>query len=552
MAVYGIDLGTTFCSVAYVERGQPRLVTLEGGGPTLASLVLLTSRGGPRAVVGSRAPSAYRELVGEAERAPGDVVLVRGSKNHMGVGSSVYAGPPWRLGERELYSTDIAAVILRTLAEMVRARPALPPLDGVVVSHPQRFRNREKLATGQAAKMAGLPLWGMITEPDAAGWAYGLQSRAVGAQGTSQTFMVFDFGGGTLDVTILRREGGPGVAQLHAIDSYGVQLGGLAIDQRIRDSLVTQYAERASDHAFSLAAVNESTRERLLELAEWFKISLNTDAGTDPSPLSRSRRRKFTPVFDQDTEGEEVTLELTLAELSRSIGGELDRAMACAEEALSRASLDWSSLDEVLLTGGSSLLWPLQQRMRERCPRVRIHDDPGHPLNPLTIVASGAAIHGAALAEGGARVGVALSGVVPDTFSVRAWEPSPESPGGRRAVLIPLVPAGTATPFVGRRTFSVRGGSSVLPVEVFEGRSEREATRVGEYRMTFPQPMPDGARAEVRLDVRSNGVLVLSVVDAATGTIQEARLDDAPGLYSDEVLAARASWLQSLRVDWNG
>ena len=76
-----------------------------------------------------------------------------------------------------------------------------------------------------------------------------------------------------------------------------------------------------------------------------------------------------------------------------------------AEEALRRASLDWSSLDEVLLTGGSSLLWPLQQRMRERCPRVRIHDDPGHPLNPLTIVASGAAIHGAALAEGGARVG---------------------------------------------------------------------------------------------------------------------------------------------------
>nr|MBK7064532.1 Hsp70 family protein [Deltaproteobacteria bacterium] len=340
MAVYGIDLGTTFCSVAYVERGQPRLVTLEGGGPTLASLVLLTSRGGPRAVVGSRAPSAYRELVGEAERAPGDVVLVRGSKNHMGVGSSVYAGPPWRLGERELYSTDIAAVILRTLAEMVRARPALPPLDGVVVSHPQRFRNREKLATGQAAKMAGLPLWGMITEPDAAGWAYGLHSRVVGTQGTSQTFMVFDFGGGTLDVTLLRREGGPGVAQLHAIDSYGVQLGGLAIDQRIRDSLVTQYAERASDHAFSLAAVNESTRERLLELAEWFKISLNTDAGTDPSPLSRSRRRKFTPVFDQDTEGEEVTLELTLAELSRSIDGELDRAMACAEEALSRTSLD--------------------------------------------------------------------------------------------------------------------------------------------------------------------------------------------------------------------
>ena len=100
MAVYGIDLGTTFCSVAYVERGQPRLVTLEHGGPTLASLVLLTSRGTPRAVVGARAPAAYRELVGESERAPDDAVLVRGSKNHMGVADAVYAGPPWCVGAR--------------------------------------------------------------------------------------------------------------------------------------------------------------------------------------------------------------------------------------------------------------------------------------------------------------------------------------------------------------------------------------------------------------------------------------------------------------------
>lgn len=544
MAIYGIDLGTTYCSVAYVERGQPRLVPLENGGPTLASLVLLTTRGTPRALVGARAPQAYRELVGEAERAPDDAVLVRGSKNHMGVGGAVYAGPPWRLGAQELFATDVAAVILRALAEMVRARPALPPLDGVVVSHPQRFRNREKLATGQAARMAGLPLWGMITEPDAAGWAYGLHERAGGAR----TFMVFDFGGGTLDVTLLRRDG----ARLHAVDSYGVQLGGLAIDQRVRDALVAQYAARAADQGFSLAAVNESTRERLLELAEWFKVALNTDAGADPSPLARVRRRKFTPVFDHDAEGEEVTLELSLSDLSRVIAGELDRAMACAEEALRRAGLEWSGLDEVLLTGGSSMLWPLQQRMRERCPRVRIHEDPGHPLNPLTIVAAGAAIHGAALAEGGGRVGVELRGVVPDTFHVRAWEPAPGMAEGRRAVLVPLVEAGTPTPFVGRRMFSVRGGSSVLPVEVFEGRTEREATRVGEYRLTFPQPMPDGAKVEVRLDVRANGVLVLSVHDGATGEVREARLDDAPGLYSDEELARRTAWLQSLRVDWNG
>ncbi|MBK6535560.1 MAG: Hsp70 family protein [Deltaproteobacteria bacterium] len=135
-------------------------------------------------------------------------------------------------------------MILRALAEMIRARPALPPLDGVVVSHPQRFRNREKLATGQAAKMAGLPLWGMITEPDAAGWAYGLQSRAIGAQGTSQTFMVFDFGGGTLDVTPAPPRRRTRRRSSTRSTPTACSFGGLAIDQRIRDSLVTQYAER--------------------------------------------------------------------------------------------------------------------------------------------------------------------------------------------------------------------------------------------------------------------------------------------------------------------
>ncbi len=446
----------------------------------------------------------------------------------------------------------MAAVILRALAEMVRLRPALPPLDGVVITHPQRFRNREKLATAQAARMAGVPVAGLLTEPDAAAWAYGLRS-AHGAEGEgASTFMVFDFGGGTLDVTLMRRTAaGHGRAQLHAIDSYGVQLGGLAIDQRIRDALVAQYAQKANDPGFTLAAVNEATHERLLELAEWFKVALNTDAGSDPSPMARVRRKRFVPVFDAETEGEEVTLEVSLADLTRWIGGELDRAIACADEALARAKLTWESLDEVLLTGGSSLLWPLQQRMRERCRRVRIFDDPAHPLNPLTIVAAGAAVYGASLAGGHDRPGVEMRGVVPDTFAIRAYEPDASQPGGRRAVLYPLVPAGTPTPYVGRAWFAMRGGGRVLPVEVFEGRSEREATRVGVYHLEFAHDLADGARVEVRLDVRPNGVLMLAARDAVTGTEREAHLDDA-GLYAEGELQRRAQWLQALRVETSG
>jgi molecular chaperone DnaK (HSP70) len=553
MALYGIDLGTTFCSVAYVDRGNPVLVPLEQGRPTLASLVLLTARGEPHAVVGSGAPRRYRELVGDAERPPPDVVLVRGSKNHMGVSSPSLQGPPWTLAGHELSATDVAAVLLRALADFIRVRPGLPPLDGVVVTHPQRFRNREKLATAQAAKMAGLPVAGLITEPDAAAWAYGLHASRGGAEGRSGNFMVFDFGGGTLDVTLMRREASHGGhVQLHAVDSYGIQLGGLTLDARIRDALVAQYAEKTGDHGFTLAAVNEATAERLLELAEWFKIVLNTDAASDPSPLARVRRKRFVPVFDAESEGEEVTLELSLAELSRWISGELDRAMACADEALARAKLDWSALDEVLLTGGSSLLYPLQQRMRERCRTVRIFDDPLHPLNPLTIVAAGASLYGASLGSVEARPAVAMRGVVPDTFSVRAFVPDAREPEGRRAVLHPLVPAGTPTPFVGRSFFTMRGGGRVLPVEVFEGRSEREATRIGVYQVAFDTDIPDGGKVEVRLDVRANGVLVLGIQDARTGATREARLDEAPGLYADDELTRRARWLQSLRVETDG
>lgn len=551
MAVYGIDLGTTFSSVAYVERGVARVIPLESGRPTLASLCLFTApHGQPAATVGTPALEAYRALVGDRAAAPADVVLVRGAKNHIGVREASYAGPPWRVAGHDLYATDVSAVLLRTLAEMVRGGHGLPPLDGVVVTHPQRFRNREKLATAQAARLAGLPLLGMLTEPDAAAWAYGLHGNA---DAVGQTFMVFDFGGGTLDVTLMRREGrAGGAAQVRAVDSYGVQLGGLSLDRTIRDALVAQYAQATGDPAFSLATVSEATAERLLELAEWFKIALNTDASSDSNPLARERRKRFTPIFDAESEGEEVTLRLSLGDLARILSGELDRALGCADEALARAGLRWDQLDEVLLTGGSSLLWPLQQRMRERCKQVRVFDDPAHPLNPLTIVASGAALYGAALAGRGERVGVEVRGVVPDTFGVRYYVPDPRAPEGRRAEMYPLVPAGTPTPFVGRARFTMRGGGQVLPVEVFEGRTAAEATRVGVYQVDFGAVVPDGTTVEVTLDVQGGGVLVLGVKDTETGTMRQARLDDAPGLYSDAEMAARAAWLQALKLSWQG
>lgn len=550
MAIYGIDLGTTYCSVAWSNGGIATLVALERGGVTLASLACLNGAANPSVSVGTRALRDWRALVGESERAPAGVVLVRGSKSHMADDRACIDGPPWSLGDKVLWSTDVAAILLRTLMAIVRASPGLPSVDGVVVTHPQRFRNREKIATAQAASMAGVPLLGMITEPDAAAWAYGMNTPAHDGDKTSRTFMVFDFGGGTLDVTVMRSEPGS-PPRLRAIDSYGIQLGGLAIDSTVRDVLFEQYRQKSGDGSLHLGAVNDATRERLLELAEWFKITLNTDAASDPAPMGRTRKKLFVPVFNDDEEGEEIELVLSLGEFSRAIAGELDRAMACADEALKRAGMTWAALDEVLLTGGSSLLWAVRKRMQERCGVVRSYEDPGHPLNPLTIVASGAAMHGAAIESHG-TAGVDLRGVVPDHFSVRAWRPDASAPNGRSPVLEVLVPAGTATPFVGHKTFTRRGDGNSLTVEVWEGRTEREATRVGEYTLGFDSTVGDGTKVEVTLDVKGNGELVLSVIDRATGAVRNARLDDSPGVYSAAELAKRTDWLRTLRLAWDG
>jgi hypothetical protein len=157
-------------------------------------------------------------------------------------------------------------------------------------------------------------------------------------------------------------------------------------------------------------------------------------------------------------------------------------------------------------------------------------------------------MYGAALAQRREGGPIEIRGVLPDAFSVRAFAPDPTQPSGRRAVLHTLVPAGTATPFTGRAGFYMRGGGNTLPIEVFEGRTEREATAVGTYTFEFDRAMPDGAPVEVELDVAPNGVLVLRVRDRQSGATREATLSEA-GLYGDDELVSRRDWLRNVRVE---
>lgn len=551
MAFYGIDLGTTFSSVAYAERGIVRVVPLEAGGPTLASQLLLDAREttAPRVVVGHLAVERYRALCTSGAAPSKHVTLVRGSKNHLAVAGPVPSGPPWCLGDVSLGATDVAALFLRTIADTVARVPGLPSLDGVVVTHPQRFRNRERRATAQAVFLSGLRGVGMLPEPDAAAWAYGL--FAPHAPHANSTFMVFDFGGGTLDVTVMRRtEGRP--PRLDTLASYGVQLGGARIDEALCERIFSRYTEVLGRPEITLDDLDESSRERLLALAEGVKIQLNAHASADVNPAARTAARE---LVLETLEGEvlpRATVRVTLADLAGWIVDTVERAVDCAVETLRLASLSWNDLDELLLVGGSSWLYPVQSRLRAYMgERVRIHDDLDHPLNPRVAVAAGAALLAEQLWHGDKRSTAALDyhGVIPDAFGVRAREADPARPGERRDTLAVLVPALTKVPFEGRRTFRKRGSSPVLPVEVLEGRSLAEATPLGRFLVEMDTALPDGAPVEVVLRIGRDGVLSLEVHDPLSGRSRATTLTDAEGLYADDELEARRAFLATLPLE---
>lgn len=547
MAFYGIDLGTTFCSVAVAERGVARVVPLERGAPTLASTVLLDGRDPTklRAAVGRAATLRHRDLCTTFGDVPPGVTLVRGSKNHVGAAHAVAGGPPWWLGETALHATDVGALVLRGLDALVRRAPSMPPIDGVVVTHPQRFRNRERRATAQSVFLAGMRGVATLPEPDAAAYAYGL-GRRVGARGA--TFLVFDFGGGTLDVTVMQRGPDGSTPRLDALASYGVQLGGLRIDEAVRDRLLDRYASQVDREDLSLDALTEESREALLALAEGMKIQLNQHAGGDVNPMARVASRTVSLTTRDGEALPPAVVKVTLGEFSQWIHETTERALDCAAEAVQLANLSWDALDEVFLVGGSSWLLPVQQGLRARCDRVRIFDDPEHPLNPATAVAAGAALYAERLAEGGDEGGFAYHGVIPDAFGVRAKEPDPNRAGERRDTLAVLVPALTRVPFEGRRTFRKRGGARVLPIEVLEGRSLAEATPLGRFEVTLDAAMPDGAPVEVVLRIGRDGVLSLAVRDPATDATHTVTLADAQGLYADDELEHRRALLAAVDV----
>jgi molecular chaperone DnaK len=543
MITYGIDLGTTYCAVSQMNpaRGRDPVAVLFDEGGAFPSLVLLApGPRGPRAVVGARARREYATLVGRRADPPPGVHLIRGAKNHIGrTAAGQDGGPPWVVGDVEFTATDVSALILRALRKRVEAQ-GLASMQRVVITHPQKFRNLQRLATQQAAQLAGLEVVAMLTEPDAAACAYEHSRPSPEAQRS----LVFDFGGGTLDVVLMVAEReDSGRLCTRVVASEGASCGGLEIDQRICDALMERYGASIGEQVDE-EFLRAKARDEFMARSEYVKRTLNSsDAARDPDWRERGQRFPF-----EDLAGSpDAVLSVDLGQLSDWISTILDRAMDTLHRALRKASWDVSDVHIVRMTGQSSLLVAMQRRLQERFGRARVHlePDPQSYLHPATIVASGAAIFGESIdIPGGSDL---VRGAIPETISFT----SRLSPTDAAAEIFEGIPAGTPTPAEIRKVFGLNiagrtlpDGGRTLPIEVFEGASR---TPIGTYPLRFDRPLRHDDDIEISLEFARNGRFSMK---ARYGEeFREVRVTGVDCLLDQQSLDARRALIEAVELE---
>lgn len=549
MAIYGIDLGTTYCAAATMEpgaRSPVRVHSLEGSSVALPSLVFLhADRGVLRATIGAKALTRFRAHVGDSVVPPRDVLLVRGAKNYMGARGGAQAdaegAPPWRVGDHEFNATDLAAILLRGIAERLR-RSGAPAMDGAVVTHPQRFRNHERRATEQAIDLSGIPSLGMLTEPDAAAWSY---EHFDGNPTRPGRFLVFDFGGGTLDLTLLERVVDGGVVSLRVVDSYGIHCGGLAIDQAVAGKLIERFFGGLGGVGKGRTGADLSawSQQEFLRVAEDAKRALNTDeAFRDRAWRSRSYSDEIHALESPGVAYPPAVLDLSLGEYCDWIRGDVDYAVGTIRTLLERTTprLREDDIDEVRLTGQSSQLVLLRQRLSQRFgrDRLRLDADPASWLHPASIVASGAAIFGAAKSPGAPRPEIrAVQGAIPDTITIATTE-------GPRD----LVEARSPVPLELPRRFKVQaeggGVRGVLPIQVFEGRSINERDLIEEINIPLGEAIENGVPVDITVRVKDSGLFELDV--SAAGVRYSGAIRKIAGIYGDAEMQRRRDLIRSI------
>jgi molecular chaperone DnaK len=502
--IIGIDLGTTNSVVAVMEGGQPTVIANQEGGRTTPSVVAFTKSGerlvgqvakrqsitNPENTVFSIKRFMGRRLdeVNEEQKmVPYKVVRGENGDARVEIQGKKYSPP------------EISAMILTKLKEAAEAYLGQKVTDAVITV-PAYFNDAQRQATKDAGRVAGLDVKRIINEPTAAALAYGLDKKK------NETIAVYDFGGGTFDVSIL--EVGDGVVEVKSTNG-DTHLGGDNIDHRVMDWIVSEFKK---EQGIDLSK-DQMALQRLKEAAEKAKMDLSTLLETDIN----------LPFITADASGpKHLAMKLTRARFEQMCEDIFQRSVGPCKQALADAGVTPGKIDEVVLVGGSTRIPRIQTIVKEL-----FNKEPNKTVNPDEVVAVGAAVQGGVL--GGEVKDVLLLDVTPLSLGI-------ETLGG---VFTKLIDRNTTIPTRKSEVFST-AAESQTSVEIKVHQGERAMAKdnrlLGVFQLVGIPPAPRGVpQIEVTFDIDANGILNVVAKDKATSNEQKITITSSSGLSKDEV-----------------